>query len=162
MNIRLVNDGDLETLIQVRLDFFREMFEPQSREEERAMAETIRRYYAEHLGRDFWAVLAEDNGRLAGAAFITLAVWPPNPDMLDGRVGEVCNVLTYPQYRGRGVATEMMRRLIDVAKDQGASRVTLCASEAGKHVYLKLGFVEHAGHTRMHLKLSRRKFEKSN
>ena len=154
MNFRLAGVDDLEALVRVRLDFFREMFPPQPPEDLKILTEALRRYYQEHLGLDFWAVLVEnDDGRLAGAAFLCLAECPPSPNMPDGRNAELYNVLTYPQYRGRGLAGEMIRRLIDQAIERKISRVVLSAGEAGQPVYKKLGFTEQAGYVRMYLKL---------
>ena len=50
-------------------------------------------------------------------------------------------VATDPGLQGRGVATQVMRRLIELARSRGCVRVLLDASAAGRPLYEKLGFV---------------------
>lgn len=155
MNIRLADRRDMGRLINLRLDFFRECFEPQSSEETARLAAGLRAYYERHLGDDFLAVLAETPaGDLAAAAFLTLLERAPSPVMPNGRIGDVGNVLVYPPYRRQGLATRVMKRLIEEARSRGLSRIDLAATPAGRVVYLKLGFVEYAGHTQLQLPLT--------
>lgn len=154
MKLRLADHRDLETLVRVRLDFIREMFEPLLESEAADLALRLRAYYVEHLERDFNAVLAEDGNRVAAAAFFTVSDRPPNPTMPNGRLGEISNVLTYPDYRHQGLATKMVQKILEEAVIRGVSRIDLAASPDGRPVYEKLGFVEHAGHTHMNLLLS--------
>ncbi|MDR2945400.1 MAG: GNAT family N-acetyltransferase, partial [Candidatus Adiutrix sp.] len=110
-------------------------------------------YYRKHLGQNFWAFLAEDDGRPAGAAFLSVYERPANPGIPNGLWGEVSNVFIYPEYRKRGLATALMQRLITLARERGVSRLDLSATEAGRPVYEKLGFSTDAAHTRMQLRL---------
>ena len=155
MRIRLADHRDLETLVQVRLDFIREIFEPQLDSEIADLAFRLRAYYVEHLERDFTAVLAEDGTKLAAAAFFTVTDRPPNPRISNGRLGQITNVLTYPEYRHQGLATALIQKILEEAARRGVSRVELAASADGRPVYEKLGFVEDSGHTHMHLILAR-------
>ena len=132
MNFRLAGIDDLDALVRVRLDFFREMFPPRPPEDQDALADTLRFYCRQHLGLDFWAILAEDSDRPAGAAFLNIYERPANPGAPNGRVGELSNVFTYPQYRRQGLATTMVRQLIGVAESLGISRMDLSASETGR------------------------------
>jgi GNAT superfamily N-acetyltransferase len=50
------------------------------------------------------------------------------------------NVYTETQWRGRGVARALMRVLMEWATAQGADRVVLHASDAGRPLYESLGF----------------------
>lgn len=155
MKIRLADCRDLDRLINLRLDFFQECFKPQSEEEMARLVEGLRNYYERHLGDDFVAVLAETSeGEVTAVAFLTLLERPPSPVVPSGRVGDVGNVLVYPSYRRQGLATRVMSRLVEEARSRGLSRIDLAATEAGRAVYLKLGFVELAGHTSMQLSLN--------
>lgn len=154
MNIRQAERRDMDRLVNLRLDFFRECFEPQSAEEMAHLSESLGAYFEKHLGDDFLAVLAETPaGEMAAAAFLTVVERPPSPVVPNGRIGDVGNVLVYPAYRGQGLATRIMNRLIEEARSRGLSRIDLAATPAGREVYLKLGFVEHAGHTQLQLPL---------
>lgn len=53
----------------------------------------------------------------------------------------VVNVYTDPAWRGQGIARALMQRLMAWARAQGADRVLLHASDAGRPLYQSLGFV---------------------
>lgn len=53
----------------------------------------------------------------------------------------VVNVYTEPEWRGRGVARALMHALLEWAREQRFDRVLLHASDAGRPLYVSLGFV---------------------
>ena len=58
----------------------------------------------------------------------------------DSPVPLAVNVYTEPQWRGRGIARALMRELMRWASEQGTDRVVLHASDAGRPLYVSLGF----------------------
>jgi GNAT superfamily N-acetyltransferase len=50
------------------------------------------------------------------------------------------NMYTVPEWRGRGVATALLREIIKFVKGTGARRIWLRATEEGRPVYEKAGF----------------------
>jgi GNAT superfamily N-acetyltransferase len=52
----------------------------------------------------------------------------------------VVNVYTEPEWRGRGVARALMRVLMEWGRAAGSDRVVLHASNAGRPLYVSLGF----------------------
>ncbi|HUX36626.1 MAG TPA: GNAT family N-acetyltransferase [Rectinemataceae bacterium] len=87
-------------------------------------------------------ILAEGADATTGEAF----EGRPRPAGMGGLVvmGETAYiglVATDPGLQGRGVATLVMRRLIEAAWSRGCARILLDASEAGRPLYEKLGFV---------------------
>jgi GNAT superfamily N-acetyltransferase len=57
-------------------------------------------------------------------------------------MGNIDHVVTFPEARGRGFATAIVRRLVAEARDAGARRVTLLAEPRGEaqRLYQRLGF----------------------
>jgi GNAT superfamily N-acetyltransferase len=55
-------------------------------------------------------------------------------------VAWIAMVLTDPEYRGRGIASGLMRHAVDYLTARGARSIRLDATEFGLPVYLKLGF----------------------
>jgi GNAT superfamily N-acetyltransferase len=51
-------------------------------------------------------------------------------------------VYTYPEYREKGVATTIIKKIIEEAKKENVSIINLLATEDGEKVYRKLGFFE--------------------
>ena len=88
----------------------------------------------------FRAWLAIDNALpIAGAALI-IAPWPAHPYDLECRRATILNVYTNPPYRRRGIARQLMQTVIAWCKADGLARVTLHASDQGRHLYESLGF----------------------
>lgn len=64
------------------------------------------------------------------------------------------NVYTRPEFRRRGLATEVLKLMITDAKTLGLSNLELGATDQGAPVYRKLGFgAESSGLLAMELKL---------
>ncbi len=59
-----------------------------------------------------------------------------------GKSGWIGNLIVRPEIRGRGVGSVLMRRALAVLADAGARTVWLAASDHGKPLYERLGFVE--------------------
>ena len=58
-----------------------------------------------------------------------------------GKLGLLINVFTEPEWRRRGVAMLLMQRAIDWSREQRIDRLILHASDAGRPLYAKMGFV---------------------
>jgi GNAT superfamily N-acetyltransferase len=58
-----------------------------------------------------------------------------------GPVPLVVNVYTEPAWRGQGIARALMKDLMEWALAKGCDRLLLHASDAGRPLYVSLGFV---------------------
>jgi GNAT superfamily N-acetyltransferase len=59
----------------------------------------------------------------------------------EGRQGTIVNVFTEPQWRRRGIAGLLIQEIIIWSKDEQLDRLILHASDEGRSIYEKLGFV---------------------
>ena len=59
-----------------------------------------------------------------------------------GARGRIVNVFTEPNWRRRNVATLLLQRIIDWSRAENLDRLTLHASDAGRALYQRLGFVD--------------------
>jgi len=50
------------------------------------------------------------------------------------------NMLTFPGYRNQGIGAELLKRIVEEAKQLGYKKITLNASEMGRPLYEKYGF----------------------
>jgi predicted GNAT family acetyltransferase len=120
-----------------------------------SMPTRLRDYYRTHLNKDFFAAFVEQDGAVVAVAFLTVGEMPANVFTPTGKYGTILNVLTYPEHRKKGYATQALELLIDKAQDEDLSFLQLSASDMGKSVYERLGFKpdEKAGFTNMRLLL---------
>ena len=78
----------------------------------------------------------------AGAQLRNTLPHPREPvDAPHGRQAIVLNVYTDPAWRGRGAAELLMRRVMAWAREAGMHTLVLHASDAGRPLYERLGFV---------------------
>jgi len=137
---------DLDVLIQLRMDYLAEDRGSLSEGENSAVEAQLRAYIPKHIGNDFVVWLAEIDSCVAGAAFLVINEKPANPSFLTGTIGTVMNVLTYPEYRRQGIATQLLGHLIDDARARDLSYIELSATASGRQLYEKLGFAEKQSH----------------
>jgi len=88
----------------------------------------------------FQAWLACDDHRLIAGGAVLITRWPAHAYDLECRRATILNVYTDPGYRRRGIARQLMQTMIAWCKQQGFARITLHASDNGRHLYESLGF----------------------
>lgn len=88
----------------------------------------------------FRAWLAADGDRIVAGGAVVISPWPAHPYDLQCRRATILNVYTDPEYRRRGIARKLMETIIAWCQHGGFARVTLHASDHGRHLYESLGF----------------------
>ena len=83
---------------------------------------------------------------LHGDEDCTFLQWRENGEVVAGMLlicrngnAGIHEVGTLPEYRGKGIASVLLSRLLDIAAERGCDCATLQASEMGEPVYAKLG-----------------------
>jgi GNAT superfamily N-acetyltransferase len=101
------------------------------------------RWFATVVGDDAQArvVVGEAAGEVVATAIGTLEPGVPNPFCPTGLTARLANVITRPEYRGRGLATALVQDVVAWARSRGADRLDLSATESARSVYERLGFV---------------------
>lgn len=137
--IRRADATDLEDVLRLRMDFFREV-RPDVGEIQPVM-ESNRRYLAEKLpSGEFRVWFAEEQGLIVGTGGLVFFHRPPTPNCLSDLHAYVLNMYTLPEWRGRGVATMLLRHIIEHVRTTHAGRISLHATEMGRPIYERLGF----------------------
>lgn len=71
---------------------------------------------------------------------ISFYQFPPSFTNASGVKGYIMNMYTRPDYRGRGLATRLLKQLEQEAGARGVQELFLIASAMGRPVYLDFGF----------------------
>ena len=85
---------------------------------------------------------------IAGAGVLVREV-PPHPqpdsrgkiDIVSGRQAVIVNVYTEPEWRRRGLAALLIKEIIEWTREHRIESVVLHASDEGRAVYERLGFI---------------------
>ncbi len=91
------------------------------------------------------AVAADAPQAVAGGAGAQRRQALPHPDgaggVAEGRHAIILNVWTEPRWRRQGVALHLMEAVLAWAREERLDRLVLHASDAGRPLYERLGFV---------------------
>ena len=86
--------------------------------------------------------LVYDNGTFIGAGGVSFYRVMPTYHNPTGKKAYIMNMYTAPEYRRKGIAIHTLDLLVKDAREQGASQITLEATEMGLSLYEKYGFVK--------------------
>ncbi|MDD6734566.1 MAG: GNAT family N-acetyltransferase [Lachnospiraceae bacterium] len=133
---------DIDELIQLRIAYMIDDFGQVSEHEKESMKNQLPDYFNRKLGEELIAFVARDQNRIVATAYLHIIEIPANSILLNGIYGEVLSVYTLPEYRGRGLCTQLITNLIQYGKEAGLGRIDLSATKKGYPIYKKLGFKE--------------------
>ena len=133
---------DIDELIQLRIAYMIDDFGQVSEHEKESMKNHLPDYFNRKLGEELIAFVARDQNRIVATAYLHIIEIPANSILLNGIYGEVLSVYTLPEYRGRGLCTQLITNLIQYGKEAGLGRIDLSATKKGYPIYKKLGFKE--------------------
>ncbi len=140
MEIRKAGLKDLDVLFEQRVEFLREMRNHETEPSEEFKKSTYD-FIKEHLENDtLVAWVAEENGTIISLAMVTYYSVLPMTSNPNGSFGYIQNVFTDPSYRKQGIASILLKQMIEDAGSRDVGRLYLSATDMGKPVYEKLGF----------------------
>lgn len=133
---------DIEQLVRLRIAYMIDDFGGISDHEKECMEKQLPDYFNRKLGDELVAFVAKDGERIVSVAYLHIIEMPANSILLNGLYGEVLSVYTEPEYRGKGLCTQLIQNLVDYGKKRGLGRVDLSATKEGYPIYAKVGFVD--------------------
>ncbi len=135
---RKLREGDLETFIEMRITQLRE----EGAKEKADLKPALWDYYRRHLSDGtFVSWIALDDGRIVGTSGMSFVEKPPYFGCPSGRIGLLSSMYTFPGYRRRGIARDLLGRVVDEARAYGCGAVQITASDMGVLLYSDFGFV---------------------
>ncbi len=138
--IREAIPADIPEILRQRRGMYMDMGYTDERKLE-AMASLSASYLAKAMSdSSFHAWLAYSGERAVGGSALIISPWLAHPYDQECRKATILNVYVYPEYRRRGVARQLMETMIEWCRSQGFARVTLHASDDGRHLYESMGF----------------------
>ncbi len=141
LSIRRATIEDTDQLVQLRLLLFEETGEL-VQSDASTFAEAIHAFLIKSLPQEsFLAWIAESDHRIVASSGLVPFERLPVPENLLGKEGYILNMYTLPEWRGQGLATALLQEIISFAKETGIRRLWLHATEVGRPVYEKIGFI---------------------
>ena len=87
------------------------------------------------------AYLVYDNGKFIGAGGVSYYQVMPTYRNPSGKKAFVMNMYTDPDYRRQGIGIHTLDLLVKDAREHGIGRIFLEATDAGRPLYEKYGFI---------------------
>ena len=86
--------------------------------------------------------LCLDGDKIIGTSGMSFVEKPPYFGCPSGRIGLLSSMFTNPAYRRKGIAKELLERVMKEAKAYGCGTVQITASDMGVLLYTDFGFVK--------------------
>ncbi len=134
---------DLEELVRTRIIVLRAANKLSVDVDMSAVERESYAYYKRALeSGEHIAYLVYDEDTFVGAGGVSFYQVMPTYHNASGRKAYIMNMYTSPEYRRRGIAYHMLDLLVKAAKERGISQISLEATQAGRPLYEKYGFVK--------------------
>lgn len=135
---RRLTEKELHTFIEMRINQLRE----EGATEDVDLVPNLKDYYNRHmLDGTFVSWLAFDGDKIIGTSGMSFVEKPPYFSCPSGKIGLLSSMFTNPDYRRKGIAKELLHRVVEEAKKYGCGCVQITASDMGVKLYSAYGFV---------------------
>ena len=135
---RIATKDDIDLLMNSRLEMLKVVNNlSDDYEFSEELVSCSREYF---LNGDQTTVLALDEDMVIGCASMSYMWIMPTYSHPTGKRAHLMNVYTNSNYRRQGIARKMVSMLIDDARDNGATEISLDATALGRPLYESLGF----------------------
>ncbi len=145
LELREAVPADIPVLVRHRRRMFEDMDALQGLRRDPAGLDAMDAAYARQLAwrqadgsLRAWVIEAE--GRVVASGAVLFSAWLPRPGDLTERLAYLHSVYTEPAYRRQGMAKRIVMAAIEACRAARLCRMTLHASEAGRPLYVALGF----------------------
>lgn len=144
--LRAATPDDIPLLVRGRVRMFEDMAAHSGTTFDPALAAQLAQQstaaFVQGWGRENVGWLCELEGSAVASAMVALQSWLPHPRYPSGVRAYFHSVHTDPDHRGRGLASRLTEVAIEWARQHGFTHLVLHASEQGRPIYERRGFVE--------------------
>lgn len=138
---RAANLDDIAELVNLRFSLINEDGLGDQVQRTPVFESYVRDYFTNAISdRSYFGSVAEADGRLVSNIGLVLYRKPPSFNGQNGLVGYLSNAYTLPEFRNRGIASELMKIIIAHAELMKIAKIHLGTSEDGRKLYAKFGF----------------------
>ncbi len=140
---RKLTENELDEIIRLRIDQLTEEYTSSGKSvpENVDLESALMDFYKRNLAAGTYVSwLAFDGDKIVGTSGMSFAEKPPYFTCPTGRLGILSSMYTDPDYRRMGIASELLKRVVQEAKDYGCGTIYITASDAGVKLYEANGF----------------------
>lgn len=145
-----LTERELDIFIEMRIHQLLE----EGAEENMDLRPHLSDYYSRHMADGTfvsWLAVTTENqeieahdvlqkGRIIGTSGMSFVEKPPYFGCTSGKIGLLSSMYTDPAYRRKGIARELLSRVIQEAREYGCGTIQITASDMGVKLYTAFGF----------------------
>ena len=134
-----LTEQEVDKFIELRIRQLRE----EGATEDLDLVPALKDYYDRHLADGtFVSWLAMEGEEIVGTSGMSFVEKPPYFGCPSGKIGLLSSMYTSDSYRRKGIAKELLTRVVQEAKEYGCGAVQITASDMGVLLYTDFGFVK--------------------
>ena len=134
---RRLTEKDLATFIEMRITQLRE----EGAKEDIDLHPALNDFYKRHMADGtFVSWLALDGDKIIGTSGMSFVEKPPYFGCPSGKIGLLSSMYTDPGYRRKGIAKDLLTKVVDEAREYGCGAIQITASDMGVKLYTAFGF----------------------
>ncbi len=138
MEYRRLSEKELDIFIEMRINQLRE----EGAKDDIDLKPALMDYYTRHMkDGTFVSWLALDGNNIIGTSGMSFVEKPPYFGCPNGKIGLLSSMFTAPDYRRKGIAKELLSRVVNDAREYGCGTIQITASDMGVKLYMDFGFV---------------------
>lgn len=138
--IRKLEIQDLDELVNIRISYQLEKFNNLNFHTF-DLRDRTKNYLLEKLDKDIYFFGTFVDNKLVSICGLLVTNYLPEPNEFLGKVGLICSVYTYPDYRKRGYQHKTLEQILQFAKLMNINRLHLTSkNEYAIKMYKKFGF----------------------
>ena len=133
-----LTENELDIFINMRINQLRE----EGAKEDIDLVPALKEYYNRHMADGtFVSWLAFAGDVIVGTSGMSFVEKPPYFGCPSGKMGLLSSMYTNSAYRRKGIAKELLSRVVNDAKEFGCGTIQITASDMGVKLYTDFGFV---------------------
>ena len=139
--IRKVEADDIPAMTAARLNYLTEMQGQRTEAYLQELQQNLQTFFMQTMQEgSFFALLAEYEGSAVSYGGMVLKKIPGDLNQSSYLEGDILNMYTLPEFRRKGISSQILKQLMEEAKTMGVSKVALHCSKDGEPLYRKFGF----------------------
>lgn len=132
-----LTEKELNIFIDMRINQLRE----EGAKEEIDLVPALNEYYTRHMADGtFVSWIAFDGENIIWTSGMSFVEKPPYFGCPSGKIGLLSSMFTDLEYRRKGIAKELLSRVINDAREYGCGTIQITASDMGVKLYTDFGF----------------------
>lgn len=143
MEFRVATLNDLDLLTTSRIEVLRAANKLDASTDMANVEKESYNYYKNALeDNTHFALLVMEDDKFIGAGGVSFYSVMPTYHNPSGKKAYIMNMYTAPDYRRQGIAYKTLDMLVKISKERGINQISLEATEMGRPLYEKYGFVK--------------------